>query len=1322
MKKVLLNSLITAILWLCATFSVFSQSAIDSTESVFSGTFNAVTVTSNPVVGYDYSILGFFNDLTSKYTYNQLATGYVFWDTGGQRWSIDSVVVSSTPTIFINRSNTTTTQSPYTGIGAIIDESAKYPVWVTGVSDNLNNLISRHFIVKVNQDIQSLVSGPGTVITNNTLIGNGSITTPLGVDTTLIATQYDLTQNIVDSSLIRNDSIYITSKVNKEVFTGMSPNKIYHEDSYQSILNGHYSIGSAIQLPNGALYRVELDSLTGYKVDSIVVIPTQKGYARLYSDLNEFPLAYFGSITTGYLEQDPSYNSYRQISYIRKENYRAFKRGLNYVAALDGAVLKFPPGVVEIYVEDTVGSVVDVPTYGDLNMKGFGKSTSFVYVYPMNSVMSKRNISFIKCLGAGTSITIEDLYIGLDKDRAVRFETYQAILKEGGIQNKIKLQNTISIRNNFWNEIAVGDTIYFSPYVSHVPSPTATGHFGIIDSIDITTKSFFTVSPIDPGITNNTANADTYAAFIYRDSIPKDTVMTYGKKWYNNNVDYSLIYNITAYVDTFSYITINNCILEGFRGFIRSSNTVYKLNINNSWLKNAQVVAVSVYEQDYTSPEGIIYFENSDLSGSGTLIDGGHLATSGASAGNRWGAGFYIHPNVSIRVANSRVFKNETNAIENYSASGVYNNSPDNLEAMMFDNVVFYDNKEASIITSGVAPTYFTNCKFQNNIHIDINYDVYFTNCYFGNYSELTFGYAYDSQRLQNFKFSNCLFDTLSSINMSIPAGGSANFDGCQFVIPTTDIVTEKVKIKFVSNNPFSLNVNDCTYTIYDRSKVNRIKVSPDPSTVHSQYANGVNYSTWPLFFVSNGSIKINNLRTTYRGVVNRSFIGGVGNQYINCDVGIYDSDIVWTAILSGTGTISSKGATKLYNCNFIGNIGFYHQSGGAIMSFPYNKDIHSTIVDNFNIGNVPHNNMLILSTESNYLEVLPNPTKTLKIIKLLRYSPFSDNSPRYWRRDINNYFGEITLVPSDTIEVIPNGIDSVSNIVGNKKFILLPGKEYKIKPRNYLFTNTTYTLDTVYTPPSNTTSIYIEFPQNIDWSSPEFHFKNFTCYANEFEQVRHDSLTAGTKVAYSGVRRYYLYTENPVMDIVMTVYRAISNNGGPFDGKYMWEFVDYKEPTMYDIQGQTGITYDSIIYVEIWRDTIPQNFFTGSNAEWYTAELSTRINNLLNTDFLDFKLDVINSGITATFSESLDEVSVISGDDSYGKIEISLSSDPSLPNHLSGTIINSLKNFYITKGNSLSVTDITKQIIIVLYCRWQNEDNDYIKIVNSKISRENSY
>lgn len=111
------------------------------TENVLSGTFNVIVAV--PGGSSDFQVTGVFNDVTNEYLAGDVAAGMILWDLQGARFEI--MAVSGVGTLTLDVRDINSQGFVNTGIGAVIDETSGYPVFVAGVSDNLNSRMDNHF-------------------------------------------------------------------------------------------------------------------------------------------------------------------------------------------------------------------------------------------------------------------------------------------------------------------------------------------------------------------------------------------------------------------------------------------------------------------------------------------------------------------------------------------------------------------------------------------------------------------------------------------------------------------------------------------------------------------------------------------------------------------------------------------------------------------------------------------------------------------------------------------------------------------------------------------------------------------------------------------------------------------------------------------------------------------------------------------------------------------------------------------------------------------------------------------------------------------------
>lgn len=139
--------------FILALFSVGGLLAQPTTENVFSGTLNIVTATP---VSSDFQIVGFFNDLTGEWAVSDVDTAQIVWDIDGNRFEVIGITSTSPLTITVRDINAAGAVA--TGLGAIMVETSDFPVYVSGISPDLQSRINNHFV----QVVAATGGGGGT--------------------------------------------------------------------------------------------------------------------------------------------------------------------------------------------------------------------------------------------------------------------------------------------------------------------------------------------------------------------------------------------------------------------------------------------------------------------------------------------------------------------------------------------------------------------------------------------------------------------------------------------------------------------------------------------------------------------------------------------------------------------------------------------------------------------------------------------------------------------------------------------------------------------------------------------------------------------------------------------------------------------------------------------------------------------------------------------------------------------------------------------------------------------------------------------------------
>ncbi len=171
--------------------------------SQFNGTLNILS--SALVSGNTYSFTGFFNNTSSSYTSNQSQVNdniYVSTGTAVARLVIASITNNAGGIIagtFQDVDNVLS--APPSGVAAIMRETATkdYPLFVDGISRDLQSAIRSHFTMLVEQGAgNNIYNSNGTISANRTVTGGGRTLT-FGTSLT------DLTDFRVNSANIRMD-------------------------------------------------------------------------------------------------------------------------------------------------------------------------------------------------------------------------------------------------------------------------------------------------------------------------------------------------------------------------------------------------------------------------------------------------------------------------------------------------------------------------------------------------------------------------------------------------------------------------------------------------------------------------------------------------------------------------------------------------------------------------------------------------------------------------------------------------------------------------------------------------------------------------------------------------------------------------------------------------------------------------------------------------------------------------------------------------------------------------------------------------------------
>lgn len=703
----------------------------------------------------------------------------------------------------------------------------------------------------------------------------------------------------------------------------------------------------------------------------------------------------------------------------RKRNWRRFR-----IAKANYQSVNLPGDTIQVYVSKNDSIVVN----SDFNLIGKGRNKTIISTYPKLKGY-KGNCKLFYCTTKG-DFKVKDLSVYGYVHRW-KYETYAAVIRPGGDVNAIKVSDTTTVRTGFWTNLTVGDTI-FAQRIN-----TAISLFRTVVSFDSTTRIIQTSADFT-GIADDYQVASTYVMRKFNSNISTSNINTYGKSWNTTNYEESFLVQASA-VTTKSKIVFENVDIIGIDRIFFMGTYWGDLEINNCKLQ-ANTIAVNWSGVTDTAQTPNLIMKGVEMYDCGTVIVGSTFDGNNLT----YGSGVYIQPHIQPYVENSNFHDNNGTCFRNFGSS---NPTPRNWRGY-FSNTVWRDNSEVSLILSGRFPSILNDCRFYGISSIYPGNSTEFNNCYFESTTINCNTNSTPADAVNDrykFNFKNCVFREFSSFlpaewNNSELLKSDCVLENCDFY---TTISSSYPWVSFMYGD---LTIKD-----------SRIKYSTVGSKSHRAIIESFSPS---ISGAKRGKIIVDGLR--FDSITTTPIVHHNTSVIHELEVEIKNSDLKsWYIATPHTLMPIRIRNSKIYSVsNSDGSVWIYDLenkiSRGEVRATKRYKDYP------FKTNRDLNNCLLAYTTANRYL--VSDTVKSIIISTLSKIATADTNSTYI---PINFcYEGEIFLTATDDFDIIPYGIDSLSNIVGSDTVHVLEGETVKLKGNAHrcLAPSQTAQIDTVGT------------------------------------------------------------------------------------------------------------------------------------------------------------------------------------------------------------------------------------------------------------------
>ena len=351
----------------------------------------------------------------------------------------------------------------------------------------------------------------------------------------------------------------------------------------------------------------------------------------------------FGNLTDLY----PS-ETYAQITARRQDNWNLLKTACNTLK-VTGGTLSILGDRVEFY--RPLNDRIDISNGQTLKM--FNHDSDLVF-YPFTSRAEVTYFSPFNFLYGSTG-DFRNTTIKCAQKQG-RLETYDVVLKKGGNLKLIELTGTI--RPDFWIDLQVGNTIYYTD------QPSDLAESRIVASFDSTAKTITVTVDIGAGIAVNATGI--MARIFSNEGIPEADYLTYGRFWIMATGPVRGQVGI-AHGNTANTIETNlnfeNVTLQNWQGGLEISSNAWHVTFDNLTFDNNGV--------GFGGFRGVLNNAQSIIGSTMTFTENGWDGVGQITVDSSliYGAGGYIHPIVIVEIDTLTCIDNYANGFRQYSSS-----------------------------------------------------------------------------------------------------------------------------------------------------------------------------------------------------------------------------------------------------------------------------------------------------------------------------------------------------------------------------------------------------------------------------------------------------------------------------------------------------------------------------------------------------------------------------------------------------------------------------------------------------------------------------
>lgn len=716
----------------------------------------------------------------------------------------------------------------------------------------------------------------------------------------------------------------------------------------------------------------------------------------------------------------------------RRRNLKALEQAYSVAS-----VVFLPADTVEIYIQRNDPIVLSK----DFEIRGQGLAKSILSVHPKQKGY-RGDLKLFDFQGGNLKVLKTGFY---GYKNRWKYETYSAIIRPAGDADAIQL--TGSQRAAFWTDLQNGDTM-----LVQINNATE-GLIVVVTSFNSGTKI------IQTNTTFATANdyqvASTYAARKWNTSATQSNINTYSQSW--NSIDTEYLYLLYGdFVSVENRIIFSECNIVGFDVTIQLLACYTTLSIEKTQIQS-NAIGVLWSGVDTLQPP-VLQMIDSELYDTGTNIVASTFDIQNTNP--TYGGGVYNAIGVQPYIVNCIFRDNSANAFRNFSTSDLNDKSARGWRGY-FDHCTFYNNPEYNLIPSQGFPTYLNDCQFLSGGAVNIGNSFYATNCVFNVPIKTTASSkpleSIDSTRFR-VVFDGCTF--FENCYVHIDYGWDQNqlnkidalFSGCTFY-PGNNLVGEAC---LVLTNGFYNIVN---------SRVKMRRWIPYKYKVQNGTSLQPFIAIWAQTTEGKKDLKINIDNLQYDSLFAQSWATMSFDSLSKAVITVSNSSIY------SVGTIGKNvPPIEWYNTKF----NYLAPNAPQKIWTLANVSQKATYVPTWTYYNFPFfpinrvlNNILRLNWNGDTYLVENSPTIKAITIDQENTGWNLSNINRDFIIGNQHYYGTIKLHAVDTFKIVPFGIDTLSNILGNDTIIIPAGKTIELQnyaQRCLALGTTTVSADTIAT------------------------------------------------------------------------------------------------------------------------------------------------------------------------------------------------------------------------------------------------------------------